>query len=246
VEGRSFPISAFALGGTVPVVFATASTDLDKALSGFGDEQKRRSAFGLVQEYLNATAALWGVATNGVTLRITRDNASFTRLSWIEADLARIMREERYADFSLLWLLLHESRFGSPAGLQHECILEQWRVASASAGMAARDRLRDGVEAALRELGNGFLQHPANVALRERLQSGSLDPAGYQQQLLRLIYRLIFLLVAEASDQLARVLYRDGYSLSRLRERSVRRRAYDRHEDVWASLSVVLRACARG
>ena len=252
---RPFPISATALGGSAPVVFATGGADLDKPLVNFGDGHKRRSAFGLLQEYLNAApSALWGVATNGLTIRLTRDNASLTRPAWIEADLARIMREERYADFSVLWLLVHESRFGSTGQLPHECPLEAWRSASMASGTAARDRLRDGVEVALRELGNGFLQHSANAALRERLQTGSLDPAAYQQQLLRLIYRLIFLLVAEerdllhpdGSDAAARTLYRDGYSLGRLRDRAARRRAHDRHEDVWAALQVVLRACAAG
>lgn len=255
IEERAFPISASALDDTVPLVFASGGSDLDKPLVNFGDGHKRRSAFGLLQEYLNAaSSALWGVTTNGLALRITRDNAALTRPAWIEADLARIMREERYADFSALWLLLNESRFGSAGAPPHECSLEAWRAASASAGTAARDRLRDGVEVAIRELGSGFLQHPANGPLRERLQSGALDPAGYQQQLLRLVYRMIFLLVAEergllhpeTSDPTARDLYRDGYSLARLRERAARRRAYDRHEDVWAGLQVVLRACAHG
>ena len=255
IDGRPFPISGFALNVTVPLVLGATSSDLDKPLVNFGDGHKGRSPFGLVQEYLNATpAALWGVVTNGLSLRITRDNASLTRPAWIEADLARIMREERYADFSVLWLVLHETRFGSPGTPAHECVLEEWRGGSAAAGTAARDRLRDGVEAALRELGNGFLQHPANSAIRSRLQSGSLGPAGYQQQLFRLIYRLIFLLVAEernllhpeGSDPAARDIYRGGYSLNRLRERAARRHSYDRHDDVWAGLAVVLRACARG
>jgi hypothetical protein len=255
LDERPFPISAVAIDGAVPLVFASAGTDLDKPLVNFGDGRKRRSAFGLVQEYLNAaSSALWGVATNGFAIRITRDNASLTRPAWIEADFARIMREERYADFSALWLLLHESRFGGAGDVPPDCPLEVWRSASISAGTAARERLRDGVEVALRELGNGFLQHPSNNALRERLQSGSLDPNAYQQQLLRLVYRLIFLLVAEerdllhpeASDDDARLLYDDGYSVARLRERAARNRAYDRHEDGWVALQVVLRGCANG
>ncbi len=35
--------------------------------------------------------------------------------------------------------------------------------------MAARDKLRLGVEAALAELGQGFIEHPANSALRQAL-----------------------------------------------------------------------------
>jgi hypothetical protein len=255
IDERPFPLSALALDGTAPLVVTSPSRDLDQPYADLGDGQKRRSAFGLLQEYLNGESrALWGVATNGTVLRIVRDNASLTRPAWIEVDLARIMREQRYADFSFLWLLLHESRFGSKGVPAHECVLEQWRSASLTTGTAARERLRDGVEAALRALGNGFLQHPANEALRARLQRGFLDANGYQQQLLRLIYRLIFLLVAEErellhpldADAIDRELYRNGYSLGRLRDRAARRRAYDRHDDVWTGLSVVFRACARG
>lgn len=252
---QSYPVTALALEGTVPIVIGNAFDDLDKGDATFGDGQKRRSVFGLVQDYLNASKeCVWGIATNGFVLRITRDNASLTRPAWIEADIGRIMREERYADFSLLWLLLHESRFGTSSNLGFDCPLEEWRASSMAVGTVARDRLRDGVEEALRELGNGFLANPRNDALRARLQSGELDPAGYMQQLLRLVYRLIFLLVAEERDLLhpeesnivARDLYRDGYSLGRLRGRASRRRAYDRHEDAWLSLKIVLRACAVG
>lgn len=255
VGDRPFPVTGVAVGGRVPVVVAGADHDLDSADERFGDGEKRRSPFGLVQEFLNAEDnALWGLVTNGASLRLVRDNASLTRPAWIEVDLARIFGEQRYADFSLLWLLLHETRLGAADAPAHEAILEQWRGKSLEAGTAARDRLREGVEAAVRALGNGFLAHPANVALRERLTTGAMDAAGYQQELLRLIYRMIFLLVAEergllhaaGSDDGAVRTYRDGYALQRLRERSVRRRSYDRHDDVWDALLVTIRGCATG
>ncbi len=253
--GRSYPLTATAVEGRVPVVVADATHDLDAGAAAYGDAQRRRSPFGLLQEFLNADErSFWGVVTNGSTLRIVRDNASLTRPAWIEADLARIFAEQRYADFSLLWLLLHESRFGRDGAPASEAVLEQWRAASLEAGTAARDRLRDGVEAALRAFGNGFLAHPANEALRQRLRDGALDATGYHQQLLRLVYRLIFLVVSEErgllhsadSDERAREVYRDGYGLQRLRERSARRRAYDRHDDLWDSLCLVFRGLERG
>ena len=68
---------------------------------------------GSCRRYLNASgAALWGLATDGLSLRIARDNASLTRPAWIEADLGRIFTEDLYPDFAALWLLAHESRFG--------------------------------------------------------------------------------------------------------------------------------------
>ena len=58
---------------------------------------------------------------------------------------------------------------------------------------------RGGVEAALLSLGIGLLAHPDNAALREKMTvpSGGLPLPQYFGQLLRLVYRLIFLLAAE-------------------------------------------------
>src|SRR5262245_6161521 len=103
----------------------------------------------------------------------------------------------------------------------------------------ARDRLRDGVEAAVLSLGNGFLEHPDNGALRGMLHGGELTLTDYFGQLLRLVYRLIFLLAAEDRDLLhppgtslaARKLYRQRHSLAALRESAVHRGAFDRHHD---------------
>ena len=66
-----------------------------------------------LQDYLNEhDEALWGLATNGVYLRLLRDNASLTRPAHIEADLSQIFANEDAASFAALWLLIHRSRFG--------------------------------------------------------------------------------------------------------------------------------------
>ncbi|WP_242333323.1 N-6 DNA methylase [Anaeromyxobacter sp. SG66] len=255
VGDQTYPLRHRALGGRVPVVVAPAELGLDTLAPAFGDGTRRRSAFGLAQELLNADEnALWGLASDGVALRILRDNASMTRPAWIDADLGRIFAEERYADFAALWLLLHESRFGKREHPVTDCALERWRVAGREEGTRAREHLREGVEEALVALGRGFLVHPENQALRSALHSGALTKDAYFQQLLRLVYRLIFLLTAEErgvlhpanADELARRRYETGYGLRRLRDRSVKRSAHDRFSDVWEGLGIVLRGVARG
>jgi hypothetical protein len=258
---RSYPVGFTALGGRVPVVIAPAGIGLDTLAPSFGDGTRRRSAFGLAQEYLNAAdGAMWGLASDGLTLRIVRDNASLTRPAWIEADLQRIFTEERYVDFAALWLLCHETRFGRPA-LPGEtpppvaaCALETWRSAGREEGMRAREELRRGAEDALLALGQGFLAHPDNHALRSALQSGALSTEAYQSQLLRLVYRLLFLLTVEergvlhpdGADDKAKALYAAGYSLRRLRERSVKRNAHDRFADLWEATKLVFRGACGG
>jgi hypothetical protein len=258
VDGRSFPINHFAFDGTVPVIAGVHTLTLDTADPRFGDPsgtRRRRSAFGLLQEYLNAqNISLWGIASNGLLLRVARDNASLTRPAWLEADLERLFQEERFAEFSVLWLLLHATRFGGENVAPSECVLERWRDACRDQGIRARDVLRQGVEQALLTLGSGFLSHHANTALREALASNRLATRDFFQQLLRLVYRQIFLLTIEErgilhredSDPAARELYAEGYSLRRLRDRALRRNAHDRHHDLWEGLKLVWKGLAAG
>jgi hypothetical protein len=255
VGDRTYPVGHRALDGRVPIVIAPAASGLDTLALEFGDGTRRRSAFGLAQEYLNAEEkAVWGLASDALSLRILRDNASLTRPAWIEADLGRIFAEERYADFAALWLLAHETRFGAPDHPVADSPLEGWRTAGREEGTRAREFLRQGVEEALEALGRGFLAHPENQPIRAALQDGKLTPDALFQQLLRLVYRLIFLLTAEERGVLhppdaadgAKRLYAEGYSLRRLRDRSVKRSAHDRFADLWEGLKIVLRGVARG
>jgi len=254
IADRNYPVQFCALNGHVPIVISPhdEAKALDVAHDRLGDNSgervRKRSAFGLLQESLNAMPdALWGIATNGLQLRIARDNASLTRPAWVEVDLERLFAEERYADFSVMWLLLHASRFGSAGSNSTDCALEQWRNACREQGTRARETLRGGVEAALLELGQGFVSHPANTALRDALATGTLSSHEYLRELLRLVYRQIFLLTVEEREILHRsdadpgavALYADGYSLRRLRERAVRRSAHDRHGDLWQALRQV-------
>lgn len=67
---KAYPVGHAALGPRCPVVIAPARGGVDAPLAEFGDENRKRTAFGLAQEYLNANEeALWGLATDGLTLR---------------------------------------------------------------------------------------------------------------------------------------------------------------------------------
>ncbi|WP_312762057.1 Eco57I restriction-modification methylase domain-containing protein [Stutzerimonas balearica] len=120
-----------------------------------------------------------------------------------------------------------------------------------------RDGLRDGVEQALLTFGQGFLQHPDNHALRTALHDGTLSKDAFFQQLLRLVYRLIFVFTVEergllhpqddsAEAQAARRAYAEGYALARLRELCLKRRARSRHDDQWQAIRIVFHGLAQG
>jgi hypothetical protein len=267
VDGKRFPVSALGLGGRVPIVVASSAASggeakrpgIDFSLPEFGDGGRRRSATLLLQEVLNASDdMLYGLVSDGCVLRLMRDNPSMTRPAWIEADLERIFGDtdvdDHFADFSALWLLIHQSRFGPPQVAPSDCAFERWREKGREEGVKARERLRDGVEEAVKLLGTGLLQHRDNEPLRSALQSGVLDPHGFFQELLRTIYRFIFLFTAEdrgllkAPDAHAAAvqLYDEGYSLTRLRTKAVRSLARDRNHDLFEGVRIVFRALERG
>lgn len=261
IADRTFPINFSAENGRIPVIIApSAPADsrkpgIDEALSQFGDDTRKRSATQLLQEYLNADEeALWGITCDGSVLRIMRDNASLTRPAWIEINFEKIFTDGLFPDFSAVWLILYASRFGVDGTNPSDCPLERWKERSRLDGAAAKDYLRLGVEAALIELGRGFIQHPYNTDLRDKLQSGELRRQAYYEELLRLVYRIIFLFAAEDRDLLhapntsdaARKAYLGGYSLHRLRERCVRNASLDKNIDAWEGMKSLFKALSEG
>ncbi|WP_137113284.1 N-6 DNA methylase [Mesorhizobium sp. GR13] len=243
---------AMIASGRVPMVVVPPSETLDRRSPTLSVDRSRSPAFAL-QDYLNdSEEALWGIVTNGTHLRLMRDNASLTRPAYIEADLAQIFSTEDIASFAALWLLIHRSRFGAADTPATDCPLERWREAGSREGEAARDRLADQVQIALKVLGSGFLQ--ANPELAAKLKSGEVNLTAWFNELLRLVYRLIFLMVAEDRNLLhpakskaeARVLYAEGYSLAALRKQCYRAATWDKHQDRYEGIKIVFRALAHG
>lgn len=261
-EGHTYRIALEAREGRVPIVVAAPLADpkadaFNKALPEMGDDDggsiARRSPATLLQSWLNANSeALWGLVFAGDRVRLMRDNASFTRAAHVEADLGAIFRDEMFADFTALWLLIHASRFGGTSAATTDCALERWREAGQKSGTAARERLRGNVEEALLELGQGLID--ANPDLANRMASDGAVLTSVYEQMLRVVYRLIFLAVAEARDLLhvkgaaleARALYAGSYGFSHMRERAARRAAHDHHHDAWESARITFRALDRG
>lgn len=257
---RHYPVSL--LAGSVPVVIAPhtlALTEPDPRFAIAGAGTRKKSAFMLAQELLNASPEhLWGIACNGKSLRLLRDAATLTRPSFLEIDLADLLGGQRYAEFANVWRLLHASRSVASTGDNPtECIWEKWRAAGQEEGTRVRDGLRQGVTEALLILGEGFIQHPANDDLRSALHCGQLSQDAYFQQLLRLIYRLIFVFSVEERGLLhprdeskealaARRAYAEGYALARLRDLCLKRRARNRFDDHWQALRIVFNGLSEG
>lgn len=248
IGGNTYPISHS--WNHTPVHLVSFRQELDRRSPGVAGAS-RLSPHSLVQEFLNRSDGhLWGIVSNGLSLRILRDNLSLTRQAYVEFDLEAIMEGEIYTDFVLLYLLLHQSRL--EAENPEDCWLERWSKEAQERGTRALDKLRDGVEQAIIALGQGFIAHPENTALRSALKEGTLTSLGYYQQLLRLIYRFIFLFVAEdrglipLSDDFSESRkHYSFYGVSRLRRLAAHNRG-TRHGDLYAGLLVTFLCLEKG
>ncbi|WP_018640156.1 Eco57I restriction-modification methylase domain-containing protein [Parafrankia elaeagni] len=247
---RTYPVSH--LWGRSPVHLLGAGVSLDHRTTGVPGAAGA-VPHSLVQELLNRSPdLLWGFVANGLRLRLLRDSASLVRQAYIEFDLEAMFDGEVFADFTLLWLVAHASRVEPrPDGdaRPDTCWLETWRTEGVTRGTRALTALRDGVAQALTVLGRGFLTHPDNTILRTGLADGTLPGRDYYRRLLRVVYQLLVLFVAEDRDLLhpreappaARQAYAGYFSTARLRRLARRHLTGGRHRDLWEAHQLVLR-----
>ncbi len=243
IEGSSYPISHFYEHS--PIHLMGARTELDTRMTGIPGAAKL-SPHSLVQQFLNRSDDhLWGIVTNGKSLRLLRDSVSLTRQAFVEFDLAAMFNGEVYPDFNLFYRIIHATRFEGDS--LEDSIHEAWVKIAREDGTRAREQLRDGVQVAIETLGSGFLAHPKNDALRQSIVEGETTEEDLYKQLLRLVYRLLFLFVSEDRELLhpeaatpeTRDLYTRYYSTARLRDLS-RDFAVTQHDDLWRGLTAIM------
>lgn len=260
ITDRVYPITHMAGingGAAVPLVVAPDAASLDESLPRYSTQNggaRKKSPFHLLQEFLNVSTYSWGIAANGKTIRLLRKSASMARPGFLQFDLAVILEEQRFAEFQMLWRILHVSRVS---------VWEEWKRLGEDEGTRVREGLRRGVTAGLIELGSGFLEGAGegNKKIRDSLYDGSLSREAYFQELLRLMYRFLFLITVEERQLVfehgqteppgveirqAQELYRSGYSLSRLRYRAAKHSGFDEYGDQWEGIKIVFRTLQSG
>jgi hypothetical protein len=242
IDSKKYPV--FSQWQHSPIHLVGCNTSIEHRSKGVKGAAGQ-SPHSMVQELLNRSPErLWGIVSNGLRLRLLRDNVMLTRQAYVDFDLETMFDNEVYSDFALLWLICHQSRLEGEA--PEDCWLERWCLTAAHDGVQALDQLRFGVERAITVLGSGFLANPVNESLQRQLNEGELTGQDYYRQLLRLVYRLLFLFVAEdrngllaTSDRVVRERYLRHYSTQRLRELAAQRRG-TRHGDLYEMLKLVM------
>jgi hypothetical protein len=229
-----------------PIHIMGFNDSLDKKRT---DSGPRMSPHALVQEYLNLTEHLYAIVTNGIHMRLLRDSSRLIKLSFIEFDLESMMEDDHYADFAIMYRLLHSSRMPVKYDAGDDSLIEKFHQDSLDSGSRIREGLSEAVEESIKLLANGFLKHPANDQLREKIDLSKvegIDVEQYYQFQLRLIYRLLFLIVIEERNLIypdtvseeIRDIYYDYYSVNRIRYLSEKRYLMNqKYDDLWTSLN---------
>jgi len=250
LNGKGYPISHRAINrgnALVHVIGCGEPAGLDRKPERAA---LRMSAHAMLQEYLNLTDQVYGIVTNGRMLRLLRDSSRLVKLTYLEFDLDQIFSDGLFADFAIMFRLLHASRLPLSHETTAESIIERYHQDSLDFGERIRDGLSIAVKNAILDFANGFLEHPDNEVIRNAIAVGELKPDAYYQHLLRLIYRLLFLLVIEERNLVyplspsaaKRELYYRYYSLQRLRRLSEKRHLADRRrKDLWLALLACFR-----
>ncbi len=247
LNGKSFPIGYRDSSlDNFPLYVGGYHESLDKRPE---NKQLRVSPHAMVQEYLNYSEHLYGMVTNGRQLRLLRDASRITRLSYVEFNLEKMMEEDLYSDFVILYRVLHASRMPKKIDSGAESIIEKYHQEGLEAGSTIRNKLGEAVKEAIKNLANGFINHPNNTALREAVTSGNFNADEYYRHQLRIIYRLLFLFVIEERNLVYadnktpeakrfNQIYFNYYSLLRLRKLAKKLLPPEagRHYDLWQGL----------
>lgn len=215
---------------------------------------RKKSAHATMLEYLNATENVYGIISNGQILRIIRNSGQLVKLTYIEFDLRRMLEEDKYTEFCLMFRLLHASRFRTSG--DEPCVMERWFNMSIESGNRIRNGLSRAVQTTMETIGNAVLtsEGEGNDALREAFANGTMDAAQLNKELIHFIYRLLFLFIIEERGLVYQIpdspdapdykqlcqwqdIYKKFYAASRLRRLSelayLKQRQYS---DLWQGL----------
>lgn len=220
---------------------------------------RKKSAHATMLEYLNATENVYGVISNGQIVRLIRNSGQLVKLTYIEFDLRRMLEEDKYTEFCLMFRLLHASRFHTSD--DEPCVMERWFNMSIESGNRIRNGLSRAVQTTMETIGNAVLtsEGEGNDALRRAFIDGTMDAAKLNKELIHFIYRLLFLFIIEERGLVYQIpdsvdapdykqqcqwqdIYKKFYAASRLRHLS--ELAYlkqPQYSDLWQGLMETFR-----
>ncbi len=250
-EPRESVTADFEVPNSTPPVLHTVRPDEDHPL----DDGNHRGAAGRqhsphdeLQRYLNSNEDIqWSIVTDGLKLRLVRDYYHTYTRGYVEFDLENIFTERNYDDFRALYRLCHASRFTLDEDEDEaDSPIEQLYQVALSTGVKIGQNLQSNVISAIETLGTGLLTSEIREALRE---GGEDEAKEYYQEVLLIVYRLLFLLYAEQRGMMSsrESIYTEEYAVTNLREEAeARRSTKDNNTDLWHGLQITFRLVEEG
>lgn len=170
-----------------------------------------------IARYLQETGLSWGILTNGSEWRLYHGGAPGMMKRYYSVDLARALESEDLEDFRRFYLFFRRDAF-VPKGAEGKSFLDRVHTGSEEYAIRVGNNLKKVVfERLFAQLATGFLEdhereirQPVDEEVLKKTYRGTLA----------LLYRLLFLLYAEARDLLPH-RYRLGYgvhSITRLKK----------------------------
>lgn len=151
-----------------------------------------------IARYLQETRLSWGILTNGSEWRLYRGGAPGMTKRYYSVDLVRALKSEDPEDFRRFYLFFRRDAF-VPKGTEGKSFLDRVHTGSEEYAVRVGNNLKKVIfERLFAQLATGFIEHHTR------------DGATVDEEVLKktyrgtlaLLYRLLFLLYAEARDLL--------------------------------------------
>lgn len=200
----------------------------------------------ICQQFINRNPDIkWLFLSNGRILRILTEYYHTYSKGYVEFDLENIFANRDVKEFNVMYSMIHPTRF--QIGVEdHAFLIDEFKKESIQEGVKVGDNLRDNVHDALELLGNELIQQ--NSHFLDIVLSDGIDLMEYYAQLLRIIYRIIFILYAEQREMLpgAGTTYFDHFSFSSLRMIAEKPIKIEKNYDQWNKLFLTFKLVGKG
>ncbi len=188
-------------------------------LGRFGKDRYNRSLNPSYQikSYLSLAKPQWGILSNGREWRLYHEHRPMA--SYYEVDLVELLENDDVDGFRYFYYFFRKDAF-----LPHvdaESFLDRVLTGSEEYARAVGENLKENVYRALRIIAQGFFDFPENGLN----PSNEADVQRVQKNVLRLLYRILFVLYAEGKGLLGdRAYLRSTYSVHSLKHEIAERK----------------------
>ena len=204
----------------------------------------------LCQELINFNLEIkWLFLSNGRLLRILTKYYHTYSTGYVQFDLENIFSNRDKKEFDTLFAMIHQSRF-IDTSKEKVFLIDLFKKQSSSEGAKIGDALRFSVEKAIHLLGNSLIQQNPEfldeiLLIRDNLSDFLND---YYAELLRIIYRIIFILYAEKRKMLPvkKGIYLEHFSLDSMRKLAEKQLRVEKSRDLWKKLFITFRLVRDG